>query len=391
MTLRQLGLAALLALSGCGEPAQGIARLRTGDVFHPKFYSKLRKVFFVDGAYPRKTKLGVYDLATGKSEEFYFPGYRIGETFAPVGSGDAALVNATISSDKESGSQLILVSLKDGSVQRRIADTTGLEFAELGRPSWTARAFFLKGKEGHVYLSAFDSATGDLEPPKLVGDFVARRAAFADKTPLLVIEAFVDGRPAYVTYDLLAGRVARTEPAPATAACLVAAERGAILCRAQPADRTTVLESLDAQAGGTRALGAIAGLAESVLPVDGRVLVTAKDPLAVPDSDRRWAARNLTVLREDGGAAETVRWTKRGERLFGRDGETGRLLFAATEPMSLWAIDDKKEAWGPAVGELDRRAGELWNREATYMAVAGLAILFFFWIAKSSRPACKNC
>lgn len=382
-TLTLLSCAALGA--ACGRAPEGVQRLRTGEQYHATHFPKARKVLFVEGKYPRKSKLGVIDLESGKTRVFHLPGYRLTEPRWAVDKNERALVGAT-AADDSGDSHLLVVSLKDGAIQGRVADTSEWRWIAVSRPSWTSRAFWVRETDGAAYLGAYDFVADKLEDPVPLGKPVVR-AAFVDQIPVV----FLETPDELVAFDLLARRIARATALADRPTCLQPAADGALVCRAVPGTNKTQLELIHANTQTARPLGTVEGPAESVLDTESRVYVVTRDLLAPPSSDRRFAPRTLTILPKDGSPVRTVPWTRRGESLFGRDDAGERLLFAATEPMSLWALADRRETLPSAIAELDRTAGELWTAEAKWLGLAGLCIIVFFGIVKASRPACKSC
>ncbi|MBI4347516.1 MAG: hypothetical protein HY553_11720 [Elusimicrobia bacterium] len=370
--------------AACARAPEGVQRLRSGEQYHATHFPKARKVLFVDGKYPRKSKLGVVDLESGETRAFYLPGYRLTPVWA-VDKKERAVVGAAVADDS-GDSHLLLVSLADGSVQGRVADTTGWRWIAMSRPSWTSRAFWVRETDGAAYLGAYDFVSERLEDPVAIGKPVVR-AAFADKIPVVLLETPDE----LLAFDLLAHRIASATPLGERPTCLEPSADGAVLCRAVPGTSQTKLELVHANTGTARPLGTVEGPAESLLDTESKVYVVTKDLRAPPGSDRRFFPRTLTILSKEGSPAVTVPWTKRGESLFGRDDPSQRLLFAATEPMSLWALADRREALPAAIAELDRTAGELWTSEAKWLGFAGLCIVGFFWIVKATRPGCQSC
>ena len=384
----------LLALTAVAATAPAALRLKTEDPGSGhRFFPGTGRLLYVQGEYPSKTGLGVYDAAAGAARSFYFPETRLTGRFVYLEDRDQALVESLDRPGEAEEPGLLRVDLKDGSVLGRIPLTGGVALVGLGRPAWSKEAFLVLTARDRTFLKALDAATGEARDARPLGDFTTLSAAFDETGPWALLTAKEKGRARLIVVDLRAGKVTGDFPTESGFDEVVAGSGGLLGLARAPGETVTVFSRLDPAAGTARELGRVSGQVESVLEAGGRVYAVAKDPSRpATDADRDLRPRVLALL--DGrrpGPAQTVAWTQRKGRLVGSG--AGRLYFAATQPNSAWELPAEAEGLAAAAKELDRRTGEFWgaDRQSWYLGLLAAAVLLGIVMAILMRPACKTC
>ncbi|MBI5210106.1 MAG: hypothetical protein HY927_09060 [Elusimicrobia bacterium] len=391
------GLLAVLALcAGCREAPEGVTRLAvSAESRGHSLDRRSGKLLYLEGDYPYKTFFCVHDLAAGEGRKWHFPGYRLRESYAYLDKAGQAVLDADYGSGKSRERRLLRVSLADGAVLKAIPLAPEVAPVALGRPGWTEKVFVILAGRDKTYLKTLDCGAGTEEDAVLVGEFRAKAAAFPEASPLVVLDAEAEGKPLLAVYDLIGGKLVRELRTDAGFGRLEASDDGA-LAHVRPAgDAKEVVVRISPQLGPPQRLAAIEGGIESLLEADGRLYVTAGDPARPPQADGRYHPRFLTIMDKDGSPSpEGIAWTKRGGRLVGYDARLKAVVFAATQPASVWAIAADKGALARAALELDRTAGEFWgvSRESRVLLVLGVvAAVVMAVLVFNGRPSCKSC
>lgn len=384
----------LLALTAAAAATPAALRLKTGDPAQGhRFFPGTGRLLYVEGEYPSKTRLGVYDAAAGAARSFTFPEQRLTGRFVYLEDRDQALVESLDRPGETAEPGLLRVDLRDGSVLGRIPLSGDVGLAGLGRPAWSREAFLVLTARDRTFLKTLDAATGESREARPLGDFTTSSVAFDETGPWALLRAKEKGRARLVVVDLRSGKAVRDFPTESGFDEVLAGPAGLLGLARAPGEAVTVFSRLDPAAGTARELGRVSGEVESVLEAGGRVYAVARDPGRPPiDAEKDLRPRVLALL--DGrrpGPPQVLAWTQRKGRLVGS--APGKLYFAATQPSSAWELPAEAEGLAAAAKELDRRTGEFWgaDQQSWYLGLLAAAVLLGIVMAILMRPACKTC
>ena len=386
----------LLALAASAAAPPAAQRLKTEDPAQGhRFYEGTGRLLYVEGEYPSKTRLGVYDAAAGTARSYFFPEQRLTGRFVYLEDRDQALVESLDRPGETAEPGLLRVDLKDGSVLGRIPLTGDVTLAGFARPAWSREAFLVLTARDRTFLKTLDPATGEAPQARPLGDFMTLSAAFDETGPWVLLTVKEKGRARLVVVDLRSGKALRDFPSETGFDGVVAGPGGLLAHARAPGDAVTVFSRLDPAAGTAREVGRVAGVVETVLEAGGRVYAVLKDPSRpASDADKDLRPRVLALLDERRpGPPETLAWTQRRGRLVGYSAGAGKLYFAATQPSSSWALPTEAAGLAAAAKELDRRTGEFWgaDRQSWFLGLLAAGVLLGIVMAILMRPACKTC
>lgn len=386
----------LFALAAAAATAPAAIRLKTEDPARGhRYYERTKRLLYVEGEYPSKTGLGVFEAATGKARSFYFPEQRLTGPFVYLEDLDLALVESLDRPGGKSEPGLLRVNLKDGSVLGRIPLSGDVGLAGFGRPAWSREAFLVLTARDRTFLKTLDPATGKAEEARPLGAFTTLAAAFDETGPWAVLTALEKGKARLVVVDLRVGKVLRDFPTETGFDAVVAGSGGLLAHARNPGEATTVLYRLNPSDGTAREIGRVEGELESLLEAGRRVYAVVRDGSRPPiDAERDLHARTLTVIDERRpGPPEILPWTRRQGEFVGFSSEKAKLYFAATQPKSSWELPADSAGLAAAAAELDRRTGEFWgaDRQSWFLIVLAGAVALGLILAIVLRPACKSC
>lgn len=386
----------LLALAASAAAPPAAQRLKTEDPARGhRYFGGTGRLIYVEGEYPSKTRLGVYDVAAKKSRSFFFPEQRLTGRFVYLEDRDQALVESLDRPGTADEPGLLRVDLKSGAVLGRIPLTGEVGLAGFALPAWSREAFLVLTARDRTFLKTLDPATGEAREARPLGDFTTLSAAFDETGPWALLTAKEKGRARLVVVDLSAGKVLRDFPSE-TGFDGVTAGPGGLLAHARaPGDAVTVFSRLDPAGGTAREVGRVDGEVETVLEAGGRVYAVLRDPARPPsDAEKDLRPRVLAVFdARRPGPPETLPWTQRRGTLVGFASGTGRLYYSATQPSSSWELPADAAGLADAARELDRRTGEFWgaDRQSWFLGLLAAGVLLGIVMAILMRPACKTC
>lgn len=386
----------LLALAAGAATGPAAVRLKTGDpAHHHRYFEGSKRLLYVEGEYPSKTRLGVFDAASGRARSFHFSEQRLVGPFLYLEDRDQALVESLERPGEGDDPGILRVDLKNGSVLGRIPLSEGVALAGFGRPPWSREAFLVLTARDRTFLKTLDPATGVATEARALGDFMTSSAVFDETGPWAILTVREKGKPRLVVVDLRAGKVQRDFPTETGFDAVVAGPGGLLAHARLPGEATTVLYRLNPEAGTASELGRVDGKVETVLEAHGRVYAVAKEPgRPAIDGEKDLHARVLALFdTRRPGPPETLPWTQRRGSLVGYSAGSGKLYFAATQPSSSWELPAEAAGLAAAARELDRRTGEFWgaDRQSWYLGFLAAGVLLGIVMAILMRPSCKTC
>lgn len=419
--LGRAGTALLLAALACAcrRAPPSLRRLDLGDETHGHRYdAKSGRLLYLQGLYPHKTYFCAYDVSSGEVLRSHFDDYRLIESeYAYLPESDEAVVAGLYKPAEQSSDHVYLpdargglmnfrsqegavfiadrllhVSMKTGEILKEIPLAKDTSLLAIARPAGSKKVLIVLKSGEHALLKAYDPSARTAEDAVLMGDFSPRNALVLDAGPSVLLDIQdAAKKPRLVVYDVGERKEARSLARPSGFDELQAAG-GTVLGRYSPLGEVkSVVAAIDPAEPAVRDLAVVEGGGESMLAAGGSLWVIGPDSSRPREAnDRGFSPRRLTKIARDGKTpAENLPWTKRRGRLLGYDAAGARVLFAATEPASVWSIPADKEALASAAAELDRRAGEFMGRQVLLQGflIVGIAVMGgLVFIARNREP-----
>ncbi|MBI5238904.1 MAG: hypothetical protein HY926_00385 [Elusimicrobia bacterium] len=379
-------LLATLASAGCSRLPDGVSRPDLGAETHGhRYHAASGRVLYLQGEYPHKTYFCVYDGLTGAIQKVHVDDYRLidsdyaylpreHEAVLPVKfrpSEDAEdhvyVPNATGNllnvrgPDKKAlaADRLLHVSTRDGSIIKEMPLAKDASLAALSRPAWSDRVFIVINAQDKALLKRYDPTKRAAEDAVPLGDFTIQAAAFSDSSPQMILDVRdAAKKPRLVVYDLKAGRISKEASPPAGLDALRASGARFLASYSPSGEVKSIVADIDPQDASVRRIAELDNGIESLALSNDRAWAVSRDASHPQKADDRgFFPRLITLIGRD-GSTEPVPWTKRDGELFGYDGRTQRLFFAATQPAGVWTISGDRKTLSAAARELDRTAGE---------------------------------
>lgn len=344
--------ALILALAACGKPPPpGVERIGGGAAAHD--FSRTPdggRVLFLERSYPEKTYLSYADRG-GARGSFRLPGRALCGPLASLDGGRRALVGAT-KIPPDQGRIILTVDVQARTIVRETPVPNVSGPFVLSAPSWSPKPVAIWPVRGGVWKWSTLGDDGTLAP-KIIEN------AFAEEPPLICPDhpwgaalSGADKQRVIAVYDFARGAVARRVPAPPEARLLRASGDSLLYSRWSPEDETYRLERLDVASGRSASVWSSTQPAEAVVDDGAQLLVVTRDRARPADSEAAWLApRRLTALDADSGQELwSQAWTNRAGAFLGREGASGRLLFAVTDrdAPALWLLPAGRAALAAA-------------------------------------------
>lgn len=351
-------LLALLALASCGPGLPvGVERLASGYNLQAFAWSSAsRRLAFVEGRFPDRTRLVVLDRSSGARRTWRLKGFVLGPTTALSRDGRRVLLEAgkigplAASRSEPEDRVLLVVDAENGSILSEYAlGFSGL--AALGHPAWSPDPIAVWNDKKGLLWKSFGSqeAGGVLKGP------AAWRALLLDEPYLVVAERQTE-RPRMTVYDLRDGRPVAEWRVALTGVPLARAWDGTALCaRWMSETGNFVLESGNPQTGRRAPLLEAEGEIESALETDSGLYALAKDPTRRNDTGKDFLAPRVLLVAEKGGRRWSAPWTSHHGAFLGTDPKDGSLLFAVTDrdKPGVWALAPTREVLSAAGTAID--------------------------------------
>lgn len=393
------------ALAACRKPPEGVDRLDLGGETHGERYdARGGKLLYLQGEYPHKTYLCVFDPLTRKLSRVHLSDYRFidadfaylemaGEVFAParfkpteddadhvyVQNTSGNLLNFRGQGGKPAeADRLVHVSLRDGTLLKELSLAKKTSIVALGHPGWSDKIFVVLNSDDKALLKVYDPATKSAADAVPLGDFKAVAAAFPEGAQIVVLGGVDPLKTAWLeTFDLKTLKPLKKTRQPAAFEELQADGARVLASYNPPGEIKTVVARVEPKDGSLRALATFDGGAESLAASDDELFAVSLDTSKKEKAnDRGMAPRLITRIAGDSSPAPSA-WTSRRGRLVGYDARSKKLFFAATQPADVWAIDAEASRLANAARELDRGAGafEGWQMKLLVFMLVGSAVM----------------
>lgn len=350
-------LALLALLAACSPPLPpGVARVDGASSSQGFAWSPAaRRLAFVEGRFPDRTYLVVFDRASGSRLRKRLKGYVLGDMVALSRDGRSVLLDAgkigalEASRDEPAARVVLMVDAEEGRILKERPVGAG-GAAALGHPAWSPDPIAVWNTKKGIRWASF----GEKPSGGLLDGPAAWRALLLDG-PYLVVSERQTERPRLMVYDLRDGGRAAEWRAALTAAPLGVRRDGtALSSRWMSETAMFVLEAGDPRTGRRVPLLEHDGEIEAALETESALYAIAKDPSRRNETGKDFLAPRILLVVERGGARWSVPWTSHRGELLGADPKDGTLLFAVTDgdkPYA-WAIAPTRAALtaaGPAI------------------------------------------
>lgn len=319
-------LLSLTLIAACSGPLPpGVESFPGGD--QAFFWSpQAKRLAFVEGIFPNRTKAAVLDPQTSRRRSFRVKGYVFGGPLALSRDGRLLLAEAgkigSASRAEPARKVLLLLDAETGRVlaEQALPGTT----AALGHPAWASGpAAAWAGPEGLSWRVFSRSPEHGVVP-----NGAPWRGVFLDEPVLAAAE---DKPPRLAAYALREPRLLASWPTALTPAVLGEAPDGRVLAARWVAGFGGYrLESLDPRTGRAGPRLETEGIIETALETSSALYAVAKDPSRSNASGRSWLAPRLLLVVEKSGARWSVPWSMREGRFLGVQ-DDGKLWFAVTD------------------------------------------------------------
>ena len=349
-------LLALLTLAGCRPPLPpGVERITNAPDAQAFAWSPTsRRLAYIEGRFPDRTYLVVFDRSSGAEMRRRLKGFVLGGAAALSRDGCRVLLEAgkigRFASRSEPTDRVVLVV--DANSGRVLSEHPITGIVALGHPAWSPDPIAVwNGMEGIRWkaFSPYGSVGGILHGP------AAWEALLLDE-PYLIVAEKQTGRPRLAAYDLLVNRRIVEWRVALTGALLALRTDGtALSARWMPETGRFVLESNDPKTGRRVPLLEAEGEIESALETNRGLYAIAKDPTRRNATGKDFLAPRVLLVVESGGQRWRAPWTSHRGRFLGTDPADGRLLFAVTdrEEPAAWMIAPTRSALAAAGSAID--------------------------------------
>ena len=318
----------LLMAAGCEAPAPPGVEAFGGD--QAFFYSEpSRKLAFVDGKFPHRTRLSVLDLTTRRLSSRRLRGFTLGGPLALSRDGKAVLLEAgkiTSASRNEPATRvLLLVDPETGTIERE--DLLPGPAVAVGAPEWAPAPVGAWRDEDDVIRKIYTAGREQDRPEQRLDSMKAKSAVFLPRPGI----AWAQDEPpgVHARSDLQGAFSWKSDLPPALHG--VAPDGRLLASRWGAAFAGYRLESLDPRSGRAEARLETEGEIETALETPSALYAVAKDPSRSNPTGREWLAPRKLHVVERSGNRWSVPWTYRRGRFFGVQPD-GKLWFAVTDP-----------------------------------------------------------
>jgi hypothetical protein len=398
-TLAKAAAASLFAaalVAGCAR-APDAPRAYADDAENHGFALDLadRKIYFIHGAYPRKSYLCVAPLDGGRARRFRLKGYTLDGALFPLPGGEVlaqvSFVRGEMNNPKAPPREraALVVSGETGEVRRSSELPPASKILDAAAPWWWSKPLALIASPDGLRVWTIPKSRGQAWQSDRLTEEQPGAAAFS----LDEMEAGV------VSYDAGGGKLSFIHVGSHRARTLRLRAPGFI--RPLEGNRWLVsivdeedrdnLALLDGRTGAVTVLLTADGPLETAAGGSRWVYAVSLSPQGPFDRRRKWL-HPRTIYRADLQGSSPVwsaPWTQREGSLLAVDETAGRLWFAVTDrdAAAVWDLPAEPRKLAAAVPDLDGRGaflrvaalGVFWLVVIVIGAASSMAAWFFIW------------